>query len=494
MSDATIDILLNEPIGTISPHLHGHFMEHLGGCIYEGCWVGEDSPILNTGGVRNDVVEALKAIGAPNIRWPGGCFADDYHWQDGIGPWEKRPKRINMHWGNVIDNNHFGTHEFLAFCKAVGAEPYLCGNVGSGTPQELRDWVEYCNYPEGSTWAELRAANGAPEPFGVRYWGVGNENWGCGGHFTPEDYGTEYRRFATYLRNWGDTKLFLIACGPNGNDLDWTRRFFEKLRKSYSNYAPPIHGFSAHYYCGTAGTATEYTEAQWYELLWKAIQMESLITQQRGLLDAFDPERKIGLIIDEWGTWHPPTPGQNPAFLWQQNTVRDALVAALSLDIFHRHAEKLVMTNIAQTINVLQALLLTDGNKMVKTPTYHVYDLYRPHQGGQSVRILFDTPETEATVNGKAQKLPLLSGSASVKGDTLTVTVVNTSATETVAANLRMFGGEAAEPMAARLSYPQGDIRAHNTFDNLEVVGTEGISFASEFAPGSVTRLTYQLV
>jgi len=499
--DATIDILLNEPIGVIAPNIYGHFMEHLGGCIEGGCWVGTDAPILNEDGIRRDVTRALAEVGAPVIRWPGGCFADDYHWQDGIGPRDKRPRRINIHWGDVIETNQFGTHEFLAFCKAVGAAPYFCGNLGSGSPREMRDWVEYCNFPGDSTLARERAANGHPEPFGVRYWGVGNENWGCGGNFTPEDYGTEYRRFATYLRNWGETPLTLIACGPNGNDLDWTRRFFTKLKKDYWG-GPAIHGYAAHYYCGTAGTATEYTEAQWYELLWKAMQMEPLVVQQRALMDAFDPERKIGLLVDEWGTWHPATPGRNPRFLWQQNTVRDALVAAMTLDIFNRHADKVVMANIAQTINVLQALLLTDGEKMIKTPTYHVYSLYRAHQGGQAVRTLFHTPEIDCEANGKPRKLPALSGSASVKDGLLTLTLVNASATETVRTELRFYGGRGAGTCRTScLLYPDGDIHAHNTFDapvnvalqNLKEVAYTGDIPVLSVAPASVCRMEFKL-
>ena len=502
MPTTHLDVVLNEPIATINPNLYGHFMEHLGGCIYEGCWVGEDSPIPNTNGVRNDVTEALKATSAPVIRWPGGCFADDYHWQDGIGPRANRPRRINIHWGDVIEANQFGTHEFVAFCRAVGAHPYFCGNLGSGSPREMRDWVEYCNFPGDSTLAQERAANGSPDPLSVHYWGVGNENWGCGGNFTPEDYGTEYRRFATYLRNWGKESLYLIACGPSNNDLDWTRRFFTKLKKDYWG-GPAIHGYAAHYYCGTAGTATEYTDAQWYELLWKAIQMEPLVVQQRALMDAFDPERKIGLIVDEWGTWHPPTPGHNPAFLWQQNTVRDALVAALTLDIFNRHADKVVMGNIAQTINVLQALLLTEGDKMVKTPTYHVYDLYQPHQGGQAVRTLFHASERDITVGGKAVKLPVLSGSASLKEKTLTLTIVNTNISEPEELEIRLLGGgTTVGTTAVGLRYDAGGIHAHNTFETPESVGLEakdslpqnpGSTLRYIFPPASVTRLTILL-
>ena len=501
MPQATIDVLLNEPITEINPNIYGHFMEHLGECVEGGCWVGEGSQIPHDAGVRADVVHALKAINAPVIRWPGGCFADDYHWRDGIGPRADRPRTINMHWGDVIETNEFGTHEFMSFCRSVGAQPYFCGNVGSGTPSELRNWVEYCNYPRDSTLARERAANGAAEPFNVLYWGVGNENWGCGGNFTPEDYGTEYRKFATYLRNWGAAPLVPIACGPNGNDLDWTRRFFTKLKKDYGR-GPSIHAYSAHYYCGTAGTATDYTGSQWYELLHKAVQMEPLVVQQRALMDAFDPERKIGLIVDEWGTWHPPTPGHNPRFLWQQNTVRDALVAALTLDIFNRHADKVAMANIAQTINVLQALLLTDEHQMIKTPTYHVYDLYKDHMGGSAVRFLSKSATIESGSGATSSPLHQLTGSASVIGKLLTLTLVNSSASDAVEALLTLHGGTLSGAVeAAGLSYGSGSIHAHNTFEDPEAVtvnqSLEGIFEPAHsivrLPPASVTRLSVGL-
>lgn len=500
VSKSKLDIVLNEQIGRIEPNIYGHFMEHLGNCIEEGCWVGTESHIAHTDGVRNDVVDALRHIDAPLIRWPGGCFADDYHWQDGIGPREHRPRRINIHWGDVIETNAFGTHEFLAFCKAVGADPYFCGNLGSGSPRELRDWVEYCNFPGDSEWARQRRANGQDEPFNVRYWGVGNENWGCGGHFTPDDYATEYRRFATYLRNWGKDPLYLIGCGPNENDLDWTRRFFTKLKRDHGHH-PPIHGYAAHYYTwnhGEFGTATEYNETQWYGLLAKSLRMEALVTQQRALMDAFDPDRKIGLLIDEWGTWHPATPGRNPRFLWQQNTLRDGLVAALTLDIFNRHADKVVMANIAQTINVLQSLLLTEGDKMLKTPTYHVFDLYKHHMGGQSLRVLIDTPSLDADIAGKVAKLPVIAGSASIKADRLTLTLVNSHATEPAEVDLRLLGGTL--PATAKGTVlTHTDIQAHNTHDapnNITLTDTNDniLQHATlNLAPASVTRISFNL-
>jgi alpha-N-arabinofuranosidase len=511
----TIDIITAEPIGTINPNIYGHFSEHLGTCIYEGIWVGQDSPIAHTGGLCNDVVTALKKIRPPVMRWPGGCFADDYHWRDGIGPIDQRPRRINIHWGDVVETNLFGTHEFMQFCRAIGAAPYMAGNLGSGTPQEMRDWVEYCNFPAGTTLSDERAANGDPEPFRVRYWGVGNENWGCGGNFTPDDYATEFRRFSTYLRDFGGEELFLVACGPAGNDLEWTRRFFTKLVDGQSRRRR-IQGYAAHYYCHTPATATEYDEDGWYQVLAQAEVMEPLVVQQRALMDAFDPQRRIGLIVDEWGTWHQPTPGRNPRFLWQQNTLRDALVAALTLDIFNRHADKVVMANIAQTVNVLQALLLTENGQTVTTPTYHVFDLYQTHQGAQAVRTIFESPEVTYTYHAperlfaapgvvlprdrSEQRLSGLTGSASLSDRALTLTVVNPHIGEPVEAAVRLHG--AARVVEARERVlTHTDIHALNTFEAPDTVRlsdprslpVEGEAFNYTFAPQSVTRLELML-
>jgi len=291
---ALISINPGDAVGRINPNIYGHFAEHLGRCIYDGIWVGEDSPVPNTSGFRNDVIEALRKMQPAVLRWPGGCFADDYHWQDGIGPREARPRRINIHWGEVIETNQVGTQEFIHFCRLIGAEPYFCGNVGSGTVRELRDWVEYCNFPGNSTWASQRAADGSPDPFNVKYWGVGNENWGCGGNFSPEDYCTEFRRYASFVRGFGH-KLFVIGCGPSGNDVEWTERFMRKLKKDYWEFHN-IDGFAAHYYCGTSGSATEYTQDEWYHLIDKGLKMEALVIQQRAAMDMFDPSRQIGLI------------------------------------------------------------------------------------------------------------------------------------------------------------------------------------------------------
>ena len=492
---AKIKISLDDYVARINPNIYGHFAEHLGRCIYEGIWVGEDSPIPNTDGIRNDVVAAMKRLKPPVIRWPGGCFADDYHWEDGIGPREDRPRTINVHWGQVIDTNEFGTHEFIEFCRRVGAAPYMCGNVGSGTPREMRDWVEYCNYAGDSTRARQRAANGHPDPFRIKFWGVGNENWGCGGNFDPEDYAVEYRRFSTFLFNFADAPLYLIACGPSSNNADWTHRFFEKLGRRRRP-----QGFAAHYYCGTAGTATEYTVDQWYQLIDRANRMEELVVQQRAIMDGYDPDRNIGLIVDEWGTWHPPTPGRERRFLWQQSTIRDGIVAALSLDIFNRHADKVVMGNIAQTINVLQAMILTEQEKMLVTPTGHVYAMYAPHQGARALHTAFEADSVSFKAgDGSDQSLFGLAGSASLKGDVLFLTVVNPHADTPVEATIELRGGgEAKSAIASVLTHD--DIHAHNTFDAPETVAPaeetlsiSGETFQHTFPAASVTALSISL-
>jgi alpha-N-arabinofuranosidase len=495
---AKITVFLEEASVEIRKELYGHFSEHLGACIDEGIWVGKTSKIPNIDGMRRDVIDALRKLNPPVLRWPGGCYADDYHWTDGIGPRESRPRRVNIWWGQNIECNHFGTHEFIRLCELIGAQPYLAGNLGSGTVREMRDWVEYCNFAGDSTLARQRSDNGSPYPFNVKYWGAGNENWGCGGNFNPEDYAIEYRRYATYLRDFGENKLFLIACGPNGNNHEWTRRFFQKFGRPDPFGNARLHGWAAHYYCGTAGTALQYSTDQWYELLHKAIYIETLIKEQRALLDELSPHQKIGLIIDEWGTWHPAVPGQDPRYLWQQqSTMRDALVAALSLDIFNNHAEKLTMTNIAQVANVLQSLVLTKGEKLLLTPTYHIYDLYQSHQGAMRVRTEIESDAISFAVGSERRSIAALHGSASIKQGMLTLSVVNTHASLPVEATID-FGNACIGDVQVSL-LAADDITAHNTFDEVDRVRprTETMTVSPSchytFAPASVTVLRAHL-
>lgn len=510
MTEANIWVHLKDKIGTINPNVYGHFIEHLGGCIYGGIWVGEGSEVPNTSGIRNDVLESLKKLNPPVVRWPGGCFADDYHWEDGIGPRSQRPRRVNYHWGQVVETNEFGTHEFIKFCRMIGAEPYICGNVGTGQPRELRNWMEYCNYPGNSTLAQKRAENGSPDPLGVKYWGVGNENWGCGGNFTPEDYCNEYRRFSTYLlRGFGGNKPFLIACGPNGDDISWTRRFFIKLLREYGRC--PVDGYAIHYYCDIAGASTEYTDDQWYSALASATRMEDIIKHQRAAMDVFDPDRNVGLVVDEWGAFHradwrytegwktipPEDRGTNPPYWQQQNTLRDALMAALTLDIFNRHADKVVMSNIAQTVNVIQSLLLADGSRMIRTPTYHVYDLYKVHRGAQAIRMVVECPEISF---GGDRTFYGLAGSASISNGILNLTIVNPHVSESVDATINLCGDAEATEMAPTILAHQ-DIHAHNTFENpnevtpavKDMFTARGRTIHYNFPQASVTRLRIKL-
>ena len=402
---ARLAIHADMPYGTVSPHLYGHFAEHLGRCIYDGIWVGEDSAIPNVGGLRADTIEALRRIGAPNVRWPGGCFADDYHWEDGIGPRAERPRRLNLWWGGE-ESSEFGTDEFIALCRRVGAEPYLCANVGSGTPAEARNWMEYCNWAGDSALARQRTANGSPEPYGVKWWSVGNENWGCGGHFEPEEYAAAYRRFATYLRRLGGD-CQLVACGHT--TPDWNRRFLGALHNWHLMDHLSIH----RYY--SRGHQTEFTEADYLGLLAEATFVGEDIKAAADALDLYagppGAGKFIGIVMDEWGVWHP----QAQQGLEQINTLRDALAAAQVLDTFNRWSARLTMGNLAQTINVLQCLIHTDGPRFWLTPTYHLFDLYRGHMGQEAVRVVADGPRVPVRrSDGREVQVPFLCASASV--------------------------------------------------------------------------------
>lgn len=450
--------------GQIIPkEIYGQFAEHLGSCIYGGLWVGPESDIPNTDGYRNDVLEALKELKVPVMRWPGGCFADEYHWRDGIGPREDRPRMVNSNWGGTVEDNSFGTHEFLNLCEMIGCEPYISGNVGSGTVEELAKWVEYMTAPDGPM-AKLRAENGRTEPWKVKYLGVGNESWGCGGNMVPEYYSFLYNRYQTYCRNYGDNRLYKVASGASDYDYNWT----EVLMK---NIGGRMDGVSLHYYTvkgwnGSKGSATQFDEQEYYNTLGKAVEIESVIRKHIAIMEQYDPDNNIDLLLDEWGTWFDVEPGTNPGHLYQQNTMRDAMVAALSFNIFHKYTERLKMANIAQIANVLQSMVLTRGDKMVLTPTYHVFRMYNVHQ--DAVYIPVEVPEIRAT-DGNGRPYPLLDATASKAADgALNITLTNTSLTEdaemTICLDTAVKGKVHGEILTS------ADIQDHNDFDCPDVV------------------------
>lgn len=495
-----ISIDLSRSSAVINPNLHGHFIEHIGTCIYDGIWVGPDSAIPNINGIRKDVVEALQAIQPPVLRWPGGCFADQYHWRDGIGPRENRPSQVTSRWGpDEVERNEFGTHEFMELCRLIGAEPWLGGNVATGSPKELRDWAEYCNFPSATTLAEERAANGSPEPFDVRFWGIGNESWDCGGKFMPAPYADAYRLFESNFPSFYEQEISLIACGPDGNRreerAEWTQRFFERLSQWRR---PRLHGYDAHFYTwnsdNQAGTSTDFTEDQWYQLLAEGMKIEEMILEQRRIMDVYDPERKIDLIIGEWGNWHKGN--KDDPLLWQQNSMRDAVVAAIHLEIFHKHADIVKMANLAQTINILHSLILTRGERMIVTPTYYVFMLYQGHKGGEKLELTLDAPPLEWPV-GSGETIPSLMGTASIKDGIVTLSIVNLHANEPVEAEICCPAAGDARWSVRQLAHP--DRCAHNTFEDpdkvklsvLEDFLTSSNSCSTfRFPPASITVFT----
>lgn len=449
----------NQKITTISKNIYGHFSEHLGRCIYEGLYVGNDSSIPNVNGMRCDVVNALKEIKIPVLRWPGGCFADEYHWKDGIGPKESRKKMINTHWGGVVEDNSFGTHEFFELCEQLGCDAYVNGNLGSGSVSEMSEWVEYITFDGISPMAELRAANGREKPWKLKFFGVGNENWGCGGHMHPDHYANEYRRYSTFVRNYDkENPIYKIACGANVDDYKWT----ETLMKVAGGR---MDGLSLHYYTffKRRFTATEITESDYREIIEAAYKIEELVSIHSAIMDRYDPQKRVGLLVDEWGTWYKVEPGTNPGFLYQQNTVCDAIVAALTLNIFNKHAERVRMANIAQMVNVLQSMVLTDGEKMLLTPTYHVFKMFADHQEST---LLGSYITTKTNVEG--EKAPQLVESASLRSDGAIVsTLVNTSSSESKQIHCQIADFSVSNIKAEILT---GDFAAHNTFDNNEAV------------------------
>jgi alpha-L-arabinofuranosidase len=368
----------------ISRNIYGHFSEDLGRCIYDGFWTGDH--------IRMDVVEALKKIRVPVLRWPGGCYADQYHWADAIGPRNQRKRTVNTTWGMVSEDNSFGTHEYLNLCSLLGCQPYIAGNVGTGTPQEMENWLEYLNYNGKSTLADLRRQNGRDQPWNVSFWGVGNESWGCGGQMTPEFYSDQYKRYSEFCKNYPGAPLKLIASGPNGDDYRWTEVLMDKLPLSQ------LWGVSMHYYTVAGewrhkGSATEFGEDTYFKAMEACLKMDELIRKHSAIMDKYDPSKKVALVVDEWGIWTDVEPGTNPAFLYQQNSLRDALIAGTTLNIFNSHADRVRMAALAQTVNVLQSLILTEKDKMLLTPTYYVFDLYKVHQDAQSLVIQLASPD-----------------------------------------------------------------------------------------------------
>ncbi len=474
----------------ISKDVYGHFSEHLGRCIYGGIYVGEDSAIPHIRGIRKDVVAALKHIKAPNLRWPGGCFADEYHWKDGIGPKANRKKMINNHWGGVVEDNSFGTHEFMDLCQQVGCEPYVNGNLGSGSVAEMQEWVEYMTSGEVSPMTQLRKQNGQEEPWKLQFFGVGNENWGCGGSMTAEYYANEYRRYQTYVRNYSGNKIYKIACGAGCSQqnpaYDWTQTLMERAGNM-------MNGLSLHYYTITTGvwedkgSATAYDETLYYKTLYQASFMETLLKNHGAVMDRFDPKGRVGLIVDEWGTWHNVEPGTNPGFLYQQNTMRDAMVAAMNLNLFNKHSRRVRMANLAQTVNVLQSLILTDGEDMVLTPTYHVFDLFKGHQENL---LALSSAENE-TIDTAYGVMDRISESASVdENGRVYVTVANFHAEKSIPVQMRLDGKSYKLQNAQVLA---DDILAKNTFDNPERVKITMLENVAITAESLGTEVSFEL-
>ena len=524
-SDSTIQILIDEPVGTINPNIYGHFVEHLGAVVYDGIWVGERSKIANIDGIRKSIVDALKQIKSPVIRYPGGCFADSYDWRDGIGDREKRPRRTNFWYGVAgkdvpvdstarIEPNEFGTNEFLRFCQLTGSKPYLAANLRGLTAQNLYEWIDYCNAPTGTTsFADQRASGPLPskEPFRVEYWGIGNESWGCGGELTPEEYAQEFRRFTAAYPPF-DTPIKFVGAGASSDDANWTRGFFAKMReKSEGLFSRRLYGWGIHHYSWNVaggrtndwneakGDALKFGPEQHYELLAEADKIDRYIQQHWQIMGEYDRQHRTKIFVDEWGSWHRPGTELKPThLLGQQNTMRDALVASLTLDIFNRHADKVVMGNIAQLVNCLHSLFLADGDQFTVTPTYHVFDMFTPHMGAQSVRPVFAAPRISYDRNGKPANIWGLNGSASLNGKQLTLTVTNPHNTESRETDISIRGAKIGSASAKVLSAK--DVHAHNTFAEPRAVEPRdetarvvGGNLVFRFPPASVTRIQVSL-
>jgi alpha-L-arabinofuranosidase len=518
--DSRIEVLPSEPLGTISPNVYGHFTENLGGVIYDGIWVGPNSKVPNVDGIRKDLIDEMRKIKATVVRYPGGCFADSYDWRDGVGPADKRPRRTNF-WtvaenepspaSHKYDPNQFGTSEFVHFCKLIGAQPYLAANLRSLPAEEFYRWVEFCNSPAGSTTlADMRAAAGYRDPFAVRFWGVGNESWGCGGNFTPAEYATEFRRYATWVPRYG-VELSLIGSGPNVDDWNWTRGFFEEIARKGPEQIREIYGWALHHYAWNLsrgrtenwfegkGDALKFDPVDWYELLREGDRMEGLITGHWQVMGEIDRQHHVKLVVDEWGPWYKPgseaTPGD---ILEQMPTLRDAVFSGMTLDIFNRHPEKVAMANCAQLINCLNSLYLAHEDKFVVTPVAHVLGMYASHQGGQSLRTLFSAPSVNYDRDGKSASFWGLRGSTSLKGKALFLTVVNPHVSESRESEIVVRGATVRSGSVTTLTHT--DIHARNTFDHRDVVTPQtkelkagGGALVLAFPPASVTAVTVEL-
>ncbi len=477
-------ITLNADLGrdTISHNIYGHFAEHLGRCIYGGFYVRENSKIPNRDGVRTDLIEALKKMKIGNLRWPGGCFADTYHWKDGIGPKKNRPAMTNVWWGGVTEDNSFGTHDFLNLCEVLGAEPYLAGNVGSGTVQEFTDWVKYTTQETGNPMTDLRKANGRDKPWRAKIWGVGNEAWGCGGNMKVDYYANIYRQYATFMGDWSNSgKLFRVASGASDADYNWT----EVLMRDIPHQL--LEGVALHHYSvidwNKKSSATQFSEEQYFKTMQSALLMEEMVTRHSTIMDKYDPAKKIALVVDEWGGWYDVEPGTNPGFLYQQNTMRDAMLAGATLNIFHKHCDRVRIANLAQTVNVLQAVVLTDGEKMILTPTYHVLEMYNVHQ--DALLLPIDVRVNNYTFG--TEKLPAVSASASRdKAGKVHISLVNIDPNkpQEVSISLR---GLVAKGVSGRM-LTSGKVQDHNSFDKPDFI--EPTDFKGAMVNGDMLKVT----
>ena len=519
-SDSRIEVLLAEPLGTISPNTYGHFAENLGGVIYDGIWVGENSRVPNVNGIRKELVEEMRRIKAPVVRYPGGCFADSYNWRDGIGPADKRPRRTNF-WAqeesasgpanHKYDPNQFGTNEFVRFCKLIGSQPYIAANVRSLPAESFYQWVEYCNSPAGSTTlADARASAGYIDPFGVRFWGVGNESWGCGGNFTAQEYAVEFRRYTTWVPRYGQ-ELSFVASGPSDEGWDWTRGFLEEILRKGPDELRSIYGLALHYYAWNLsrgrskdwnegkGDALKFDVLDWYELLRQGDVMESLINGHWQVMGEFDKKHSIKLVVDEWGPWYRPGSEATPGDILEQTpTLRDAVFSGMTLDTFNRHPEKVAMANCAQLINCLNSLYLAHEEKFCVTPVGHVFAMYAAHQGGQGLRTIFSSPTVNYDRDGKPASFWGLKGSVSLHDKDLVLTVVNPHVTEARETEIGVRGASLKSGVASTLTNP--DIHAHNTLRQHDVVApqTKNLDFKGRiltysFPPASVTKLALML-